>query len=172
MRRSRLKRGDFLAAVLVLGASSALAQDAGEPAPDSDCLLNADVVAAPLKTKLPNNIKLLESKAGRRVFTQRLQLADGAIVTVSIGGCAHLAFDVRIERADLGANLRKGVEAVTSTLRGLPLNKYPMGIASQLLEALGKAKVSKSPAELPCGDGVCRFELTLGQALISYDFAL
>ena len=157
---------------MLCAGGAAFAQDAGAPAPDPECLLNADVVAAPLKAKLPKSIKLLESKAEGRLFTQRLQMADGAIITVSIGGCAHLAFDLRIERPELGANLRKGVEAVSASLRALPLNTYPKGIANQLLDALGKAKVSKSPAELPCGDGVCRFELNAGQALISYDFAL
>ena len=156
----------------MLCAASALAQDAGQPESEPECTLNAGVAVAPFKAKLPKNMKLLESKAGQYSFTQRLQMADGAIVTVSIGGCQHLGFDVRIERAGFTQNVRQGAEAVASTLRALPLNDYPKGIANQLLEALGKAKVSKSPADLPCGDANCRFELAAGQALISYNFAL
>ena len=170
MRRFHSKRAEVLAVVALLFAAPAFAfaQDAGEP----ECTLNADVVVAPFKAKLPKQLKLLETKTEAHSVIQRLQMPDGAIATVSIGGCEHLGFSMRIERADLGDDLRKGLAAVTSSLRSLPLNEYPKGIATTLLGALGKAKVSKSPADLPCGDGFCRFELRPGEALISYDFAL
>ena len=163
-----MKCAELVAVAAVLAATGAFAQDAG----DLDCPLNPDVASAPFKAKLPKSMKLLETVSEPRVVTQRVQMPDGSIATVTIGGCAHLGFSVQVERSDLGPNLRKGVTAVTASLRALPLNEYPRQLAGQLLEALGKAKVSKSPADLPCGDAQCRFELTPGVALISYVFIL
>jgi hypothetical protein len=112
-----------------------LAQDAG---PDDGCALAASEVVAPLRARLPKGMTLVQTKTVHRHVTQ----------TVTLGWLTS-ASRVTVKRVDLGPNLRKGLNAITAAL---------------LLQSLSRAKVSKSHADLPCGEAIGQFELAPGEA--------
>ena len=153
----------------MLNPSPARAQDAGV---DDGCTLAASAVVAQLKPTLLKGMTLLETKTENRHVTQTVKLRDGSTASVGFGGCAHVGFEVSVKRADLGPDLRKGVAAITAALKALPLIPNAKDTAALLLKTLGAAQISKSAADLPCGDAICTFELVPGEARISYSFAL
>lgn len=148
-------------ALFVLISFSALAEDDG-------CV--AAPPTAPLKTKLPKGMTLLESTIKDRTAEQHLRLADGTVLTLRVGGCAHIAYSVELPVKNL--DVRKATAFFLKTLKTLPLEEGPSGMNDSLIRALAAPKGSKSPVQLPCGDAHCQLELTEEVARVSYDFAL
>ncbi len=157
--------------VLTLLAWSLFAGPSAPASDDEGCALSADALQAPVLETLPKGTVLVGTKTADRHVTQTLRAANGVTTVVSMGGCAHLGFTVTVRPKKMPA-LKAATALMLETLRTLPLIAFAKTLSTQLMTALGAAKVVKSPAELACGDASCTFEVKPTEMVISYDFAL
>jgi hypothetical protein len=149
----RAMRLAHLAAVLFLTAP--LAQAAEE------CALDAKVIRPQFAAKLPKGFKLVSTKKDKRQLTQVLKTPDGFEVTLTFGGCEHIAFTFAIKGGGLTTKT-VGAELVATAKRVLPT--IPMEAESTadtklFIKAIDDANISIMPAHLPCGDATCMMSL-------------
>lgn len=165
-------------------------------AADEECLVDAKVLKAQFAAKLPRGFKLLSTKKDKRQIKQVLKLADGYEVSVTAGGCAHIAFTIAIKGPALSTKT-VGAELVAISKRvlpQLPMDKDAVVDPKLMLRALDEAQINAMPAQLPCGDATCQLSLEadevkppkgktkptkdvpppepVGVLKLSYDFAL
>lgn len=126
-----------------------------------DCLFDGKLLKPQFARTLPRGFKLLSTKKDKQGLTQVLQTPEGLEVTVTVGGCAHLAFSIALTGGTLTAKT-VGSELVAVARRVLPT--LPMGAdvtvdPKLFLRALDEANISALPAHLPCGDATCELSL-------------
>lgn len=126
-----------------------------------ECALEAKTLKPQFASRLPKGFKLVSTKKVKRELTQVLKLPDGYEVTLTFGGCEHLAYTFAFRGPGLttktvGAEL---VAIAKRELPTLPMDKDSIADPVRLVRALDEARISIMPAQLPCGDATCEMSL-------------
>jgi hypothetical protein len=126
-----------------------------------DCALELKAIKPQFAAKLPKGFKLVSTKNVKRLLTQVLKTPEGYEVTLTFGGCSHVAFALAIKGETLtpktvGAEL---VAVSKRVLPTLPMNKDATVDPLLFLKALDEANIVALPTELPCGDATCKLSI-------------
>ncbi|MFO0598127.1 MAG: hypothetical protein U0228_22685 [Myxococcaceae bacterium] len=126
-----------------------------------DCALELKSIKPQFAAKLPSGFKLVSTKKEKRQLTQVLKTPDGFEVTLTLGGCSHVAYSFGIKGGTLTTRT-VGSELVAVSKRVLPT--LPMGtevIADPglFLKAIDDSNIMSLPAQLRCGDATCTLSI-------------
>jgi len=130
-------------------------------ADEESCSIADGDIRAQFSAKPPAGFKLLSSKKAKRELTEVLKTPEGYEVTLTLGGCEHLAYAFAIKGNAITPKT-VGSELVAISRRllpALPMRKDAIADPKILLRAIEETNIAVVPADLSCGDATCRLSL-------------